>query len=90
MCCKLKTSESRIGGEKKVLDMLRKMATVRVFPNVETVKRHVLPHMDGDSEMLLQKLYSARLSFFVISVSLLQKSLDSHDFEDALRITSTF
>lgn len=70
--------------------MLRKMAAVRVFPNVETVKRHILPHMTGDSQTLLQKLHSSRVSFFVISLSLLRKSLESHDFEDAIRIASTF
>lgn len=73
-----------------MLEMLRKMATIRVFPNVATVKQHVLPHMTGDSQTLFQKLYSSRISFFVISVSLLQKSLDSLDFEDATRVTSTF
>lgn len=73
-----------------MLEMLRKMTAIRVFPNVETVKRHIIPHMTGDSQTLFQKLYSSRVSFFVISVSLLQKSLDSLDFEDAVRVASTF
>ena len=87
---KLQTSESQIGGEKKVLDMLRKMVAIRIHPNADTVKRHVLPHITGDNQTLLQKLLSARLSFFVVAVSLLQQSLESLDFDEAIRITSTF
>lgn len=84
------TSESRTGGEDRVLSMLRKMAAVRLFPNAQTVQRYVLPHMTGDSQTLLEKLHSARASFFVISVALFRKSLDNLDFDDAIRIASTF
>ncbi len=70
--------------------MLRKMVAIRIFPNADTVKRHVLPHVTGDSQTLLHKLLSSRVSFFVIAVSLLQKSLEALDFDDAIRITSTF
>lgn len=78
------------GGEKKVIDTLRKMAAIRLYPNVQTINKHILPHLAGDSQTLLQKLRSARLSFPVISVALLQKSLASLDFNEAIRITSTF
>ncbi|XP_046643732.1 leucine-rich PPR motif-containing protein, mitochondrial-like isoform X2 [Daphnia pulicaria] len=78
------------GGEKKLIDTLRKMAAIRLYPNVQTINKHILPHLAGDSQTLLQKLRSARLSFPVISVALLQKSLASLDFNEAIRITSTF
>ena len=70
--------------------MLRKMVAIRIHPNADTVKRHVLPHITGDNQTVLQKLLSARLSFFVVAVSLLQQSLESLDFDEAIRITSTF
>jgi hypothetical protein len=38
----------------------------------------------------MQKLRSARLSFPAISIALLQKSLALPDFNEAIRITSTF
>jgi hypothetical protein len=66
------------------------MAAIRLFPNMGTIKQHMLPHLTGNSQTLMQKLRSARLSFPAISMALLQKSLASLDFDDAIRVTSTF
>jgi hypothetical protein len=38
----------------------------------------------------MQNLRSARLSFPAIAMALLQKSLASLDFDDAIRVNSTF
>jgi len=66
------------------------MIAIRLYPNIETVNKHIVPYLTGDNQTLLEKLYSARLSFPTISVALLKKSLASLDFNEAVRVTSTF
>ena len=84
----LLTSQSKISGEKGVLDVLRQMSSVRLFPNLSTMNSHVLPHF-GDlenSDAVLKKLRSADVPVRIGITSLLLQHLKKPDFRAAIKL----
>lgn len=85
----LLTAQSKVGGEKGVLDALRQMAAIQVTPNVDTISQRVLPYMENDNvETLLRKLRSAEVPPSVVAISLMVQSLNRQDFASAIDVAS--
>lgn len=84
----LLTAQSKVKGEKGVLDVLKQMTSMRLYPNLSTMNQYVLPYMENvnNSREVLKKLRSADVPISMGVVSLLIEHLNRRDFTAAIAL----
>lgn len=86
----LLSTQSKIDGEKGVLEVLKQMTTV-LMPNVTTIHNHVLPYMENaaNSEDVLRKLRSVNVPRSIGLGALVVHKLNHRDFSGASELLKT-
>jgi len=88
-CILFQNSQSKVQGEKGVLDVLRQMASIQVSPNIDTISQHVLPHITGRTiDGVIKKLRDADVPGSTVAIALLLQNLDRKELSSAIDVVT--